>query len=121
MQQGGTLDVDDETAGVLASSSEGGSDAEPAARKPKPPPVQWTLCGHSVCFANFAHLLGTTQRTIRKAIRGDYDKRHLRGPQAPSSQVQVVEFFFYELYQSAGHLVKQLQRGTPPCSVFESA
>jgi hypothetical protein len=105
MQQGGHPEIDDENAGVLASSSESGSDAATGARKPKAPSVEWTLCGHSVCFANFAHLLGTTQRTIRKAIRGDYDKRHLRGPQAPSSQVQVVEFFFYELYQSARHLV----------------
>lgn len=83
----------------VSSSSSSGSETQH-----RRPPVEWQLCGRRVCFANFAHLLGTTQRSILKSIRGEIDGRQLRASQPFSAHSQTVDFFFYELYQSAGAL-----------------
>jgi len=64
--------------------------------------VKWMLCGSRVCFSIFAHLLGTAPRTILKSIRGQIDGRQHRGLHPGSAaQSQAVDFFFYELHQSA--------------------
>jgi hypothetical protein len=91
-EQQGSLDLD-----LAASSSSSGPESDvPVYRRQRPhcPPVTWQLCGHRVCFANFAHLLGTTERSIRKSIHSEPDHRHLKQQREPSGQVQIVEFFF---------------------------
>jgi hypothetical protein len=59
----------------------------------------WSLGGTQVCLANFAHLLGTTQRALWKHISGEPDGRHNKV--AAARQSQAVDFYFYELYMSA--------------------
>jgi hypothetical protein len=59
----------DEEAQPSDSSAEGGEHHTNGAR------VQWNLCGASVCFSNFAFLLGTSQKSLRKAIHGKVDAR----------------------------------------------
>ena len=64
--------------------------------------VEWYLCGVRVCFANFVHLLGTSEPTVRKQLRGeDTDMRTLPSARGPSPQSQLLDTWFYELYQSA--------------------
>lgn len=104
-EQKGSLGLVSESS---ASSSDAGSEAD-AGRRPKGPPLEWHLCGQRVCFANFAHLLSTTQRTILKSIRSEPDHRRLRGPIAASGQKLTCYFFFYELYQSARTPVLQMR------------
>ena len=62
--------------------------------------VSWQLCSQPVCLAMFCHLLGTAQATLWKAIYNVPDLRALRA-QPPAVQSQLVDFFFYELYNSA--------------------
>lgn len=66
--------------------------------------VKWNLAGVKVCFNNFCALLGTSGPTIRKMIAGLPDLRRAVGPagkQLAAPQAQHVDFWFYELYQSA--------------------
>ena len=90
------------------SSSSIDSDAVEVPASRRRPGVEWQLCSQRVCFSNFAHLLGTHPRTIQKCIRGELDRRQLRGQSQPTPQSQIVDFFFYELYQSARHPVTPL-------------
>lgn len=101
-EQRSTLDLDTDSSD--AGSSDPLSSPAEAPQGARQPRIHWQLCGQRVCFANFAHLLGTTQKSISKAIRNEPDRRRLRGAQELSSQAQVVEFFFYELYMSAWDL-----------------
>lgn len=96
-EQMGSLDIVSDS----SASGSGAQSEDEALKRSKGPPLEWHLCGQRVCFANFAHLLSTTPRTILKSISGTPDHRRLRGPAAPSSQKLTCYFFFYELYQSA--------------------
>lgn len=102
----GSSSSDSESPGVQSPGVRGPGVQGPSVRRQ---PLAWQLCGRDVCSAVFAHLLGTTPRSIRKAMRGEIDRRRLRGQRALSSCAQVVEFFFYELYQSVGDSVLSLQ------------
>jgi hypothetical protein len=62
--------------------------------------TDWHLAGIKVCFSGFAHSLGTSEPTLRKAIHGEMDSRCLR-QHSVGVKAQVVDFFFYELYLSA--------------------
>ena len=59
----------------------------------------WSLSGIRVCKENFVHLLGTSAKYIWKCIYGVPDLRKIR--QQPAKKAEAVDFFFYELYQSA--------------------
>ena len=67
--------------------------------------VKWNLCGVRVCYSNFLHLLGTSSRAIAKCIKGMPDMRRTMcdtpARPRPAPRAQHVDFFFYELYQSA--------------------
>jgi len=63
--------------------------------------VHWALCGQKVCLANFARLLGTSQRTIWKMIRGEVDGRQVSRRPGVNLAALKIDFFFYELYSSA--------------------
>jgi hypothetical protein len=76
--------------------------------------VQWHLAGVPVCFSNFCHLLGTSEPTVRKQLRGEMDGRRLREKSAPSVQAEHVDFFFYEIYHSAAEPLPLSHRGGNP-------
>ena len=78
----------------LEDSDGEGSDPEGASK------VAWRLCGVPVCFSNFCHLLGTSEPTVRKQLRGDADMRTCRQSSAAPLAAQSIDFFFYELYHS---------------------
>ena len=73
---------------------------EPGIRDTPGSHTAWQLCSQPVCLSVFAHLLGTSQNSIWKAVYCLPDLRALRQP-VPSGQSQLVDFFFYELYNSA--------------------
>ena len=96
----GTLDLDADSSDAGSSNSLSSQGQAPqGARQPL---IQWQLCGQHVCFANFANLLGTSRKSITEAIRNEPDSWRMRGARELSSQAQVVEFFFYELYICLG-------------------
>ena len=90
-----------------AAAEGDGAEAEGDLSEAKLKKVTWSLCGHPVCFPTFCHLLKTGEKTVRKQIAGVQDMRRstiggIRGP-APRkhAQTDTVDWFFWELYQSA--------------------
>lgn len=91
------------------------------------PQAHWQLCSQTVCLAVFARLLGTTQASMWKSIYNTPDMRLERAP-TPASQSRLVDFFFYELYNSAaeplpdnpaGRLKPGHSVGAPACPTSE--
>ena len=83
---------------------EGSGDEHPSALWGRAWNRTWHLCGRRTCLANFAYLLGTTQRSIWKCIyatpdgrSGEISKRHV----GATSQRLSLDWWFWELYNSA--------------------
>ena len=84
----------------LHEQAVGGWRTMPGQARKKAQRVQWSLLGHQVCFANFAHLLGHSQGTVLKMISGVPDGRAFRNVEK-GKQSEAVDFWFYELYMSS--------------------
>ena len=60
--------------------------------------IKWTIQHHGVCFKMFCALLGTSENTVRKYIRGDWVPKLVFGRARTAGMC--VDFFFQSLYQS---------------------
>lgn len=75
---------------------------------------QWTLLGHPVCIPVWTHLMGTSERSVHKALRKEPDLRNARANlnRAPKAnlQSQIVDRFFIQLYCSAAEPLPDPER-----------
>ena len=88
--------------------------------------ITWKIQHHTVCFKMFCALLGTSENTVRKYIKGDWVPKQVFG-RARTAGI-CVDFFFQSLYQSTAEALphnqyttaqKTIQASRPPGAVCD--